>query len=179
MRAPLPISHSSTDPNRAYGPDFLPLQMKLVCLAVALVLAAVAAGEGSENARNDILSVFAVQSTTTYTVVSASTSTVFFSCLSGSYTALICNGRKKKSIRAMPDLESVSSDVSLDPSESVDPLAIERDDDPATSEKFGYTVWTVAKTTTTVTVRYTNTATTVKISYYCGAGGVRYPANSC
>lgn len=74
---------------------------------------------------------------------------------------------------------SVSSDVSLDPSESVDPLAIERDDDPATSEKFGYTVWTVAKTTTTVTVRYTNTATTVKISYYCGAGGVRYPANSC
>ncbi|XP_047495439.1 uncharacterized protein LOC125043387 [Penaeus chinensis] len=154
--------------------------MKLACLAVALVLATVASGEENKNARNDFLSVFAVQSTTTYTIVSASTSTVFFSCLSGSYTALICKGRKKKSIRPMPDLESISSDVSLDSSsDSAGPPAIERDDDPTTSEKLGYTVWTVAKTTTTVTVRYTNTASTIKISYYCGAGGINYPANSC
>ncbi|XP_063592248.1 uncharacterized protein LOC134769450 [Penaeus indicus] len=157
-----------------------PYMMKPVYFAVALALAAAASGEEVKSARNDFLSVFAVQSTTTYTIVSASTSTVFFSCLSGSYTALICQGRKKKSIRAMPDLDSISSDVFLDTSsDSAGSPAIERDDDPTNSEKFGYTVWTVAKTTTTVTVRYTNTASTIKISYYCGAGGINYPPNSC
>lgn len=45
--------------------------------------------------------------------------------------------------------------------------------------KIGYTIWTTTKTTSTVTVLYTNTASTVKISYYCVAGGVQYPSVNC
>lgn len=45
--------------------------------------------------------------------------------------------------------------------------------------KVAYTIWTTSKTTSTITVLYTNTASTVKISYYCVAGGVQYPSVNC
>ncbi|XP_027213290.2 uncharacterized protein [Penaeus vannamei] len=154
--------------------------MKVACLVVAVALAAAAAGEESKRERNNFLDVFAVQSTTTYTVISASTSTVFYSCLSGSYTALICKGRKRKSTRAFRNLDSIDGDASLDSisldssSDAMGPAATDRDDSVA-ANRFGYTVWTTSKTTSTVTLLYTNTASTIKISYYCDAGGVNYP----
>ena len=51
--------------------------------------------------------------------------------------------------------------------------AVESKDD-----RINFTVWTTTKTTTTVTVMYTNTASTIRISYYCVAGGINLP-NAC
>ncbi|XP_042873276.1 uncharacterized protein LOC122253915 [Penaeus japonicus] len=157
--------------------------MKLSFTLVALLAVAVAtaADDGARisGLHNYARNLFGTVRTTTYTVVSASSSTVFYSCLSGSYTALICQGRKKKSLRKIEEVDGLE-DMPLDASSdaSVEPL-LEKDVDSKDTQKIGFTVWTTSKTTTTVTVLYTNTASTIRISYYCGAGGINYPTNSC
>lgn len=75
------------------------------------------------------------------------------------------------SIDGDASLDSISLDSSSD---AMEPAATDRDDSVA-ANRFGYTVWTTSKTTSTVTLLYTNTASTIKISYYCDAGGVNYP----
>ncbi|XP_064078987.1 uncharacterized protein LOC135196239 [Macrobrachium nipponense] len=127
-------------------------------------------------------------STTTYTIVSAVTSTVFFSCLSGT-AATVCAGRNTKRFRRGSDnkaLELVgeggSNVPALEPSGLGEPSP---EDTSAAGEaqakdpKFGFTVWTTARTTTSVTVFYTNRSTTIRLSYYCVAGGLQFPPQNC
>ena len=46
------------------------------------------------------------------------------------------------------------------------------------SKKF-FTVWTKSITTTTLTTFFTNTDTTISLSYYCRAGNLVTPADGC
>ncbi|XP_068248913.1 uncharacterized protein [Palaemon carinicauda] len=125
-------------------------------------------------------------STTTYTIVSAVTSTVFFSCLSGS-DATICQGRNTKRFRRGSRTKAIELEEgddllvpSLEPSDLSEPMGEKTSEtEESPKEKFGFTVWTTARTTTSVTVFYTNTSTTIRLSYYCIAGGIQYPANNC
>ncbi|XP_068248907.1 uncharacterized protein [Palaemon carinicauda] len=127
-------------------------------------------------------------STTTYTVVSAVTSTVFFSCLSGT-DSTVCQGRNAKRFRRGSRTKAIelegADDFSLpklEPSAIEEPTAEESSvagDAKVNDPKFGFTIWTTARTTTSVTVFYTNTSTTIRLSYYCVAGGLQFPANRC
>ena len=45
--------------------------------------------------------------------------------------------------------------------------------------KLFFTPWTVVTTVTTVTSRWTDTATTVSLTYYCTAGGIETPTVFC
>lgn len=68
-------------------------------LAVAAVVALAMPSSGVEEqgvARISNRFFLGVSSTTTYSMVSVSTSTVFFSCLSGTYTEKVCKGRNAK-----------------------------------------------------------------------------------
>ncbi|XP_066964053.1 uncharacterized protein [Macrobrachium rosenbergii] len=127
-------------------------------------------------------------STTTYTVVSATTSTVFFSCLSGT-DSTVCKGRNTKRFRRgsrTKAIELVDHDdptlPALESSDLEEPLTEDRSatgESQDNNQKFGFTVWTTARTTTSVTVFYTNTSTTIRLSYYCVAGGIQFPINRC
>ncbi|XP_066964052.1 uncharacterized protein [Macrobrachium rosenbergii] len=127
-------------------------------------------------------------STTTYTIVSAITSTVFFSCLSGT-AATVCQGRNSKRFRRGSDAKALEladgEDSSLPALESSGLEEPSTEDRSATGEfqakdpKFGFTVWTTARTTTSVTVFYTNRSTTIRLSYYCIAGGLQFPPQNC
>merc|ERR1712198_830187 len=156
-------------------------KMRLVLLLPVLVLVAVAAADNKGPAvyDNERL-LFGSYKTTTYTVVSAST--VYYSCLSGTYSALICKGRKRKSVRGMKDLSTPVEDMMLDSSGDAGSDNVKQLDNNNTNnndQKFGFTVWTTSKTTTSITVMYTNTASTLRISYYCAAGGISFPVNPC
>merc|ERR1712198_184250 len=157
-------------------------KMRLVLLLPVLVLVAVAAADNKGPAvyDNERL-LFGSYKTTTYTVVSASTSTVYYSCLSGTYSALICKGRKRKSVRGMKDLSTPVEDMMLDSSGDAGSEDVKQLDNNTnnSNQKFGFTVWTTSKTTTSITVMYTNTASTLRISYYCAAGGINFPTNPC
>ncbi|MPD04118.1 hypothetical protein E2C01_099789 [Portunus trituberculatus] len=43
----------------------------------------------------------------------------------------------------------------------------------------GFTMWTRVRSTSTVTMLYTDTNTTIRLSYYCQAGNLQLPANNC
>lgn len=62
--------------------------------------------------------------------------------------------------------------VYLDPEE-------EQEDDLAMSKLLGFTLWTRARTTSTVTMLFTDTNTTIRLSYYCQAGGLQMPEFPC
>ena len=47
------------------------------------------------------------------------------------------------------------------------------------NDKLFFTVWTKTISTTTMTVYYTNTATTLSLSYYCTVGGITIPFLGC
>ncbi|XP_042208755.1 uncharacterized protein LOC121857013 [Homarus americanus] len=118
---------------------------------------------------------FGSYSSTVYTVVSASTSTVFYSCNSGTDGDVVCSGRRKrKQLGLNRELNQKDEDlVDLQDSLGADTLNEDEEENKAVSgasDKFAFTVWTTSKTTTSITVFYTNTATTVRVSYYCVAG---------
>ncbi|KAK4306518.1 hypothetical protein Pmani_021662 [Petrolisthes manimaculis] len=131
---------------------------------------------------------FGSYSTTTYTVVSASTSTVFYSCLSGT-SGTVCQGRRKRKTFSIPratdgdDVNNAGLEGSLNGEEELSEAPetrVESNGEEGNGEgKFSFTVWTISRTTTSVTVFFTNTSSTVRISYYCRAGGLVTPALSC
>ncbi|XP_064078986.1 uncharacterized protein LOC135196238 [Macrobrachium nipponense] len=131
--------------------------------------------------------IFGTTSTTTYTSVVASTSTVYLSCLSAT-AATICEKRKrsarsnktsrKEIALALADTEL---ETSLDSSDVPEYASIpeEAGKQDSGDGKMAFTLWTTTKISTTVTVYYTNTATTVTMSFGCLAGGMILPTQNC
>ncbi|XP_069944819.1 uncharacterized protein [Cherax quadricarinatus] len=134
--------------------------------------------------------IFGRYSTTTYTDVVMVTSTVFFSCLSGSSTVL-CRGRRRKRSSSglstvndeniknsnLGDILESSQDDSTPASTTTD--SIPQDKETPESDKFFINVWTTTHSTTTVTMLYTNTSTTIRLSYFCQAGQLQLPTFRC
>ncbi|XP_053634520.2 uncharacterized protein [Cherax quadricarinatus] len=132
-------------------------------------------------------------STTTYTDVVMVTSTVFFSCLSGTSTVLCQGKRRKKSLFSVVDVQDNDDDNSgLDSSivdYNRDPRELGYDEETTelspeesrdvNSKFLGLIFWTITRTTTTVTMLYTDTRTTIRLSYFCQAGQVVLPINRC
>ncbi|KAG7153828.1 uncharacterized protein LOC121856989 [Homarus americanus] len=131
-------------------------------------------------------------STSTRTMVIASTSTVFLTCLSGTANPVVlCGGRRKKrNVREksmtflLDDYRGLPGPILEGSTEGVNVDGKERDTggvgEEGHAEKFlGIQLWTTTAVTTSVTVFYTNTSTTVRISFYCAAGGLNLPPISC
>ncbi|XP_045612792.1 uncharacterized protein [Procambarus clarkii] len=137
--------------------------------------------------------IFGRYSTTTYTDVVMVTSTVYFSCLSGTSPAVCLGRRKKKNLRRFMEINKREGkdedipDVLLDSSqgdsskkEETDPASQDAPpSEPATDSKFFVNVWTTSRTTTTVTMLYTDTNTTIRLSYFCQAGQAQLPTFRC
>ncbi|XP_042870889.1 uncharacterized protein LOC122252440 [Penaeus japonicus] len=156
--------------------------MKAIVVAAIVVVAALAPTSHSEETPQDKDAgrfFFGNYQTSTLTVVQASTSTVFLSCLSTINTAATCSGkRKKRTIATNKDNDIKDmADIQLDSSANSE-VRVERSE-PSENQKLGFTIWTTAKTTTTVTILSTNTATTIRLSYGCSAGAVSLPAVNC
>ncbi|XP_050727796.1 uncharacterized protein LOC127004274 [Eriocheir sinensis] len=132
-------------------------------------------------------------STTSETVVAMVTSTVFFSCIEGTSTSL-CNGRRKRKAHrsslyhieedaSYSALEGSHRDLAREMRELKDLVYLdpeeEQEDDLAMSKLLGFTLWTRARTTSTVTMLFTDTNTTIRLSYYCQAGGLQMPEFPC
>ncbi|XP_042873272.1 uncharacterized protein LOC122253911 isoform X2 [Penaeus japonicus] len=119
-------------------------------------------------------------STTTYTGVAVSTSTVFFSCLLGT-APTVCQGRRRRNKRNVKFEATADSYVDSGLESSHDTSIAEAKDSSASEDqsKIFVNVWTTSRTSTTVTVLYTNTSTTLRISLYCIAGFVQLPQFNC
>ena len=63
--------------------------------------------------------------------------------------------------------------------EALEAQAEEKDGKGNTKLLFGVNIWTRVRTTSTVTMLYTDTNTTIRLSYYCQAGSLQLPANNC
>ncbi|KAK8407290.1 hypothetical protein O3P69_002088 [Scylla paramamosain] len=136
---------------------------------------------------------FGRYTTTTEIAVVMVTSTVFFSCLSGTSAALCTGRRRKKDLLPLTDLNfdhderyhldsSQNTDTegmahSLD--EALEAQAEEKDRKGNTKLFFGVNVWSRVRSTSTVTMLYTDTNTTIRLSYYCQAGNLQLPVNNC
>merc|ERR1712212_1433616 len=158
-----------------------------VAAALAILLTVLCGSQADDSQRKDdssarFLSALATYSTTTYTVVSVSTSSMKLICYSGIKSATICAGRRRKrKVHHDTQLEAeTESDNALESSkdqlaEPVEPVRQGKAEgsDPE-GRLLGFTVWTTAKSTTSVTVFYTDTATTVKVSIGCAVGGGDY-----
>ncbi|KAK7076181.1 hypothetical protein SK128_016680 [Halocaridina rubra] len=124
-------------------------------------------------------------STTTYTNVVASTSTVFFSCLSSTTSQNVCQGRGARRKRfakpnlLLDDYEGIADVQSSKNNEANIAQKNHHSSINGNEGKLAFTVWTTSRSTTSVTVFYTNTSTTIRLAYYCVAGGVQYPTFSC
>jgi len=107
-------------------------------------------------------------STTTLWSISVSTSTVFYTCASGHTPATVCAGRRKK--RRINIAENFDDNVNPELTGSMDNVEKEQEQELKKSEKlYGFTVWTAVTASSTVIVRTTNTASTVRVSFYCSA----------
>ncbi|XP_042873273.1 uncharacterized protein LOC122253913 [Penaeus japonicus] len=132
--------------------------------------------------------IFGSLSTTTYTGVAVSTSTVFFSCLLGT-AATVCQGRRrrlKKSAKfaaSAPFDDEATLDSSQAPATATTASAEDKQegstDELEEKSRFAFTAWTTSRTSTTVTVLFTNTSTTLRISLFCIAGFVQLPQFNC
>ncbi|CAL4121663.1 unnamed protein product [Meganyctiphanes norvegica] len=124
-------------------------------------------------------------STTTYTVVSAATSTVYHSCLSGISSSALCTGRRKKRSNIIKKIDLLNRPLLEDLASSTlqesmsEAWTREARSDGSEQGRFGFTVWTPTKLTTSVTVLYTNTSSTIRLSYFCSAAFVESPAAGC
>nr|XP_045616233.1 uncharacterized protein LOC123769232 [Procambarus clarkii] len=119
--------------------------------------------------------------TQTRTVVSAFTSTVFLSCLSGTSTVK-CAGRRRRSLHdtnIKTLIQEFDEPSLLDTSGDGGVAALEASDQEPNEKLFGISIWTTTATTTSVTVFFTNTSTTIRISYYCIAAGLVLPVQRC
>jgi len=114
--------------------------------------------------------------TTTATRYSTLTSTIFYSCVSSLKVTSACTGRKRRNVARMVDLEALDAGVEGDLSSSqVEPSEIAvRAEDEAKEAKLFVTLTTFS--TMTTTEYYTNTATTVSISYACRPVNEALPA---
>ncbi|XP_037790066.1 uncharacterized protein LOC119585494 [Penaeus monodon] len=119
-------------------------------------------------------------STTTYTGVAVSTSTVFFSCLLGT-APTVCAGRRRRAKKSVKFETSADSYVDTGLESSQTPADVGEKDASASEDqsKIFVNVWTTSRTSTTVTVLYTNTSTTLRISLFCIAGFVQVPQFNC
>jgi len=157
-----------------------PLRKLLLLMIFGLILEVISE-EISE--KSDIRGrlAFGSFSTTTFTSVSLTTSTIFPSCLTGTSAAL-CPGRRHKWRRNLDsNLDIKSLDVNIEDAlegSQVKEVKAENDIDDK-SEKLAFTIWTTAATTTTATVLYTDTATTFTLSYICTASWAPLPPNFC
>lgn len=139
--------------------------------------------KGQELKHTDRKRLFATYATTTYTVITAKTSTVYLSCLSGT-DATVCKGRTSKRLRRSmkqdPRLEGLpqNEDIALD-SSGTEPGGLLLTTESSDKGKFGFTIWTTTKTTSSITILYTNTSSTLRLSYYCVAGGINLPDLNC
>ena len=71
-------------------------------------------------------------------------------------------------------------DFELDPSVAeLTDLGREEEKSATKDNKNFFTVWTESVTTTTLTTFFTNTDTTISLSYYCRAGNLVSPADNC
>nr|XP_053634521.1 uncharacterized protein LOC128690031 isoform X1 [Cherax quadricarinatus]XP_053634522.1 uncharacterized protein LOC128690031 isoform X2 [Cherax quadricarinatus] len=129
---------------------------------------------------------FGVASTRTYTNVVMVTSTLFFSCLSGTKATTVCKGRRKKSVErvleVLPEEEKRDLESSIDGATETpdeDKSTKSQDDTSASTNQKFFTIWTTTQTTTSVTMFYTNTSTTIRLSYYCNAGQEIFPTFKC
>jgi len=115
-------------------------------------------------------------STATATRYSTLTSTIFYSCVSSLKVTSACTGRKKRNVARMVDLEALDAGVEGELSSSqVEPSEIAvRAEDEAKEAKLFVTLTTFS--TMTTTEYYTNTATTVSISYACRPVNEALPA---
>merc|ERR1712179_405919 len=119
-------------------------------------------------------------STTTLWSISVSTSTVHFSCLSGISSNIVCNGRRKRRM-ARNIIANIVDNVNPGITSSLENVnEKEQEKDLEKSEKlFGFTVWTAVTASSTVTVFSTNTASTIRMSYYCTAALADTPGSAC
>merc|ERR1711909_100450 len=120
-------------------------------------------------------------STTTLWSVSVSTSTVHFSCLSGISTQIACGGRRRKRRMTRKTIQNIVDNVNPAITSSFENInEKEQEKDLEKSEKlFGFTVWTAVTASSTVTVFSTNTASTIRMSYYCTAALADTPGSAC
>ncbi|KAK3849465.1 hypothetical protein Pcinc_043783 [Petrolisthes cinctipes] len=150
-------------------------------------------GGGSVAPLQSQMRLLGVSSTTTITDFSIVTSTVFYSCLSGS-SAAVCTGRRRRrqSFRESVDLrirdqDDGSSDLDtslMEQQSAIDTDVMKatqqqhdnNDDDAAKNSKLFVTIWTVSRTTSTVTMLFTDTSTTLRLSFFCQAGFQRLPS---
>merc|ERR1712106_190294 len=162
-------------------------KMRLEVAAALVLLITLACGSHADDTQEKgleagrFMNALATYSTTTYTVVSVSTSSMKIICYSGIASATTCKGRRRKrKVRQYDNLleaaESQSDNVlegSKDQlAESVEPRQGKAED--LDGRLLGFTVWTTTKSTTSVTVFYTDTATTLKVSIGCAIGGADY-----
>ncbi|XP_066964074.1 uncharacterized protein [Macrobrachium rosenbergii] len=171
--------------------------MKQFCILVAVAFVVLVAPVSSKKTEDDedkmvVLDrgrfIFGTTSTTTYTSVIASTSTVFLSCVSTTL-ATICEKRKRSARSNLKTprkeialaLADTELETSLDPSDAPDYARIpeEAEKQDLGDGKLAFTIWTTTKVSTTVTVFYTNTATTVTMRFGCIAGGMILPTQKC
>ncbi|KAK3849466.1 hypothetical protein Pcinc_043784 [Petrolisthes cinctipes] len=134
---------------------------------------------------------FGASSTSTITDVAIVTSTVFFSCLTQAQPNIVCGGRRRRKRKLTVDLvRGVEGSSDLDTSLMEQQSAIDtdvmkatqqqhdnKDDDAAKNSKLFVTIWTVSRTTSTVTMLFTDTNTTLRLTYACRAGQQILPMN--
>ncbi|CAL4124082.1 unnamed protein product [Meganyctiphanes norvegica] len=167
------------------------MRLLLIIAGTATALLAVASAELTQQLQQSDVDVeggargkfvFGSYRTTTHTVVQAATSTVFFSCLSGTGTALCTGKRKKRTLRNDLQADLLPGGVSalegsLGGSDIADPLKLEAAGSGNADGKLGFTIWTTNRLTTSVTVFFTDTLTTIRLSYFCNAAGITSPNN--
>nr|XP_053634525.1 uncharacterized protein LOC128690032 [Cherax quadricarinatus] len=126
---------------------------------------------------------FGTFQTSTRSLVSLITSTVFFSCLSGTATASVCTGRRRRRALSMDKPKSLIVDPNewsaLTSSGDGSDVTTDAADTEANEKLFGIQVWTISTTSTSVTVFYTDSRTTIRLSYYCVAAGMSLPIRRC
>ncbi|XP_027213295.2 uncharacterized protein [Penaeus vannamei] len=154
--------------------------MKTVLVAVSLLVAVLVPASRSEESpeAQEGRLFFGNYQTSTLTVVEASTSTVFLSCLSSANTGA-CSGKRKKRASSMKMPVDDQDELNMPLDSSVNSEVRAERSQPADNQKLGFTIWTTAKTTTTVTVLSTNTDTTIRLHYSCAAAGQTLPSVSC
>ncbi|CAL4108757.1 unnamed protein product, partial [Meganyctiphanes norvegica] len=132
--------------------------------------------------RNNAAKFFASVGTQILTIYSLTTSTVYFTCLSGISANALCKGKRKK--RTLPTkLDILDSGViqTLESSHG-NPISLAAEEFTANKKdvsKVLVPLWSTSKTTSTVTVLYTATASTLKLSYYCSVARLTAPSPSC
>ncbi|KAF2357974.1 hypothetical protein FHG87_011277, partial [Trinorchestia longiramus] len=118
--------------------------------------------------------------TLTNTNVVLTTSTAFLSCVQAISTSNNCSGRRKKRSVMKGSLvdDRPNEEVKLDSSNSEQLSSFELEYD-STQGKAAFTIWTAFVTTTTVTTVFTDSSTTVSLSYQCSVGFLSVPGSSC